>query len=150
ALAGPEESDGAPGMGADLRIGDVALGRPRRPRRVQPQRLGWDADENRLAVGRAHRALREDGEDAVELQIAGLDRRPVAADEAEPLPPGGRELLGAGSWSERQDRDRERGAEPGECGEEHADEQPAPAEARLLAQGGLEVGGGLRAGGCGV
>ena len=133
--------DRAAGVGADLRVGDVAVRRPGRPRRIEREQLRRDADEQRLAVGPTRR--RPPGRPSGRCRAARSSAwtgRPSPFDDAAALAPRGRECSRPRRRSERQDRDRERRAETGKRGRKHPDQQPATGESGLLRERRLEVG----------
>ena len=88
---GQVEAQRAPGVGADLRVHDEAVGRAGEPVGRELQLAGFDADQHRLGVRRADEPFGEDGRERAHLERVARHRRAVVQDEAGAVRPLGRE-----------------------------------------------------------
>ena len=119
------QADRAPGVRADLRVRDVALGRPVLPAAAGRDRVARGADEQGLRVGRVEVPFGEHSDDTADLEIGGVHQLPLLVHQARALAPFGDEERVAGSWPERSDREQRGQAERTGRGSEHA-QQEAP------------------------
>ena len=80
-LRSPVQPDRAAGVGTDLRVGDVPVGRPLGRFGIQLEELGFDPDEQRRRVRVRGVAVWKDREDAADRELGDLGRAPVRRGE---------------------------------------------------------------------
>ena len=105
------EADRAADVGADLRVGDVALGGPRLPALAGGDVGVGQPDEHRLRVLDPDVALGEDGDRAADLERVDGDGVALLVDDPGALAPPGVEEVAARVRAERADREQRRDAE---------------------------------------